>query len=278
MHQDKLPRGLVVVGVTDEPAELVDAYVQEFKPTYPIVIEQGGRSARALGVNGYPTAFLVDPKGTVVWTGHPAGLDEATLQSALKGARPPAVRLPAQLKPLERLIERGEHGKVWESARAMLAGGDLDAEAKQTAEELVAGIETAAQELFADAERRLAAREYFEAVQALEPLAKAYRGVHRWAEAEAKLAELQADPAIKKAIKGGEQLAKARELDRAKDYEKAWAIYRTVAREHAGSQPGDAAAARMREIDEQGLFGFDAACDVCRQQGRACAKHKKKPR
>ena len=105
-------RGLVVVGVTDEPDGLVSKYVTDNKVAYPIVIEKGFKSSRELKVAGFPSAFLVDTKGKVIWAGHPASLKESDIEEALKGARAPGVKLPAALKSLEPLLTKQDYAKA----------------------------------------------------------------------------------------------------------------------------------------------------------------------
>src|SRR5436190_16875642 len=90
-------RGLVVVGVTNEPEKLVEKYVADNKVEYPIFIEKSFHSFSALKFNGYPSAVLIDTKGAVVWTGNPGSIDEATIEKALAGAHAPRAPLPPSL-------------------------------------------------------------------------------------------------------------------------------------------------------------------------------------
>ena len=269
-------RGLVVVGVTNEPEKLVSKYVADNKVEYPIFIETSYKSSNALKVSGYPSAFLVDPKGTVVWAGHPSDLTDSEIEKALKGAKPPGIKLPAALKALEPLMTKKDFGKAWEAAKAMLAGS-LDADAKTAAEELVAGIESDAKALVESSSKHIEAKEYFEAQSELDQLGKQYAGVPGTESAAGKLQELQANAEIRKAIKAGEQLAKAGELESSSDFDKAYAGYKAVVSGYAGTQPATAAAARMQDLEQKGMLGFDKKCNACNEQKHACPKHKKKP-
>jgi thiol-disulfide isomerase/thioredoxin len=59
------PRGLVVVGVTDEEAETVRPYVTENKIPYPIPLDTGRDAWREYLVEGLPTTVIVDKTGVL---------------------------------------------------------------------------------------------------------------------------------------------------------------------------------------------------------------------
>lgn len=268
-------RGLVIVGVTDEPEKLVEKYIADNKVAYPIIIEKSFKSSRELGVDGFPSAVLVDPKGIVVWSGHPGSLSDADIEKALVGAKPPGFSLPAALKPLEKLLEKHEYGKARDAAKLLLAG-KLDDEATSAAQTIVVDIETEAKSLADGAAADIEAKEYFDANSKLERLRKEFPGVPGAETADAKWRELQADGEIRKAIKAGEQFAKGQELETALEYDKAYAMYRTTTRTAPGSRAAERALQRMGELEQKGMFGFAADCASCRDLGYACPKHKKK--
>src|SRR5262252_2746135 len=118
-------RGLVVVGVTNEPEKLVEKYVADNNVEYPIFIEKSFSSKAALKIAAYPHAVLVDPKGNVVWAGHPGNIDDATIEQALRGACHQWGPLPPALKAIEPLLAKKDFGKAFEQSKAML-GGNLD--------------------------------------------------------------------------------------------------------------------------------------------------------
>lgn len=74
-HRD---HGLVVVGITDEPKEVVDAYLIEMaeKVSYPIALDRAritfSRYFEGFGrEENLPTAYVVDGNGRVAWIGNP---------------------------------------------------------------------------------------------------------------------------------------------------------------------------------------------------------------
>jgi hypothetical protein len=267
-------RGLVVVGVTNEPEKLVEKYVADNNVEYPIFIEKSFKSASALKVNGYPHAVLVDPQGTVIWAGHPGSIDEATIEKAVATAHVRPTLTPA-LKPLEALLAKKDCGKAHETAKAML-GGNLDETSKTAAQALVDCLEAEAKDLAAAADQASGSKHFYEAQDALDRLVKQYAGVPGAEGAADKLKALQADASARPAIAAGAQLAKAAELEASKDYDKAYAAYKSICVNSPGTVPAADAAARMKDIESKGQLGFDKKCPDCNAQDKACGRHKKK--
>ena len=262
--------------MTNEDPKLVEKFISDNKIAYPIVIEKSGKSSNALKVTGIPHSFLVDTKGNIVWEGHPGSLPPAEIEKVLQGAHVPGVKLPAGLKSVEKTLEKGDYGKAYETVKGLMAG-KLDDESTKAGQELLDQIDGEAKELLASANKHVEAKEYFEANANLEKLTKQYPGVPGAEGADTKLKELQADAEAKKSIQAGELLVKADEAETAKDYDKAYAMYRSLTKTFPGTKPAEAAQGHMGEIEQKGLLGFDAKCRDCQKEGRACAKHHKKP-
>ena len=68
-------KGLVLLAVSYEDESKVKKYVKKEKVPY-IVGADGGSTRDKYGIQGYPTAFLIDPDGKVAWKGHPAVADK----------------------------------------------------------------------------------------------------------------------------------------------------------------------------------------------------------
>jgi len=85
-------KGVVIMGLTDEPKEKVEPFAKEIGMNYPV----GGEStsAGAYGVKGIPTAFILDTSGVVTWQGHPMdpGFEKALEEQLTK--TPPAAETP----------------------------------------------------------------------------------------------------------------------------------------------------------------------------------------
>ncbi len=75
--QRKYKDDLVVVGISDEEPSVVEAFVQTMgeKMDYTVAIDKDSQTyggyLEAFGLNGYPTAFVVDRQGRITWHSHP---------------------------------------------------------------------------------------------------------------------------------------------------------------------------------------------------------------
>lgn len=77
-------RGVVIVGLSNEPLETVKPFAGQMgdKMDYVVAVDDRNKTADAymgaFGVDGIPHAFVVDKSGAIAWHGHPmAGLDLA---------------------------------------------------------------------------------------------------------------------------------------------------------------------------------------------------------
>jgi hypothetical protein len=79
---------LTVLGVTgaDEDHGKTEAWVKELGVEYPYAYFKNDALSKATEHSAYPHAALIDPKGVVVWTGHPSGLTNGEVEKHLKGA------------------------------------------------------------------------------------------------------------------------------------------------------------------------------------------------
>lgn len=116
-HLDALQKkfaesGLVVVGITDEPAKVVKPYVKKMgkKMNYRIGLDQNRQTYRnymdAARQSSIPWAFVVDKRGTIVWQGHPMDsilepLVEALLEEEVEMEPPKIYGPPAVVSESE---------------------------------------------------------------------------------------------------------------------------------------------------------------------------------
>ena len=79
-------QGVVIVGVSNEDAETVQAFMQENEMNYVVAIDEDSATFDAYGVSSIPRAFVVDLNGQVAWEGHPgAAAFEATIARLVEG-------------------------------------------------------------------------------------------------------------------------------------------------------------------------------------------------
>lgn len=76
LHKKLADKGVTIIGLTNEkPDEKLEAFIKKMEMTY--IVGAGSTSGQEYGVQGIPSAFIVDAEGTILWRGHPmAGMDE----------------------------------------------------------------------------------------------------------------------------------------------------------------------------------------------------------
>jgi thiol-disulfide isomerase/thioredoxin len=76
-------KGLEIVGITDENEATVKKFQQQVPMDYNVAINTPQSVYKQFGIEGIPTAFLVDKGGKIVWTGHPMELTDVEIQGVL---------------------------------------------------------------------------------------------------------------------------------------------------------------------------------------------------
>ena len=84
IHAKFKDRGLLVVGVSDEPNAVIKKFQKEVPMDYAVATDTGGRLNKEMEVNSIPTAFLVNKSGEIVWEGHPDKLTDADIEKILE--------------------------------------------------------------------------------------------------------------------------------------------------------------------------------------------------
>jgi hypothetical protein len=110
-------KGLSIVGVTDEGKSKTEPWIEEHKAAYPYGYDKNGKLKRALKLTGYPTAWLVDATGTVVWKGHPGNLRASEIEKHLDGALSrPMWEWPDSFSPVAKALKKKQYAKALEAA------------------------------------------------------------------------------------------------------------------------------------------------------------------
>jgi thiol-disulfide isomerase/thioredoxin len=76
-------QGLEIVGITDENQATVRKFQEQIPMDYNVAINAPESIYEQFGIQGIPTAFLVNKEGKIVWTGHPLELTEEEIRSVL---------------------------------------------------------------------------------------------------------------------------------------------------------------------------------------------------
>jgi len=77
-------RGLMIVGVTDEPDAVIRKFQKDVPMDYAVATDTGGRLSNEMGIQGIPHAFLVNKSGEIVWDGHPMQLTGEDIEKILE--------------------------------------------------------------------------------------------------------------------------------------------------------------------------------------------------
>lgn len=115
-------KGFEILCVTAEPKAPTEKFVEDTKLKASVALLDNGENSRlmkAYNARGYPSSVLVDPKGTVVWAGHPSGLNGKIIEEHIKGARMGSggaglavdVELPKKWAAAAKSMGKGDIGK-----------------------------------------------------------------------------------------------------------------------------------------------------------------------
>jgi thiol-disulfide isomerase/thioredoxin len=83
LHDRLGPEGLQLVGITDEPAADIAAFVARKGIRYAVAAGGDKPLRSTLKIRALPYAALVDRKRRIIWRGQPDSLDEAMLREHL---------------------------------------------------------------------------------------------------------------------------------------------------------------------------------------------------
>lgn len=213
--------------------------------SYPVSVG-GGESYQTDG--GIPHGWLIGVDGKVIWQGHPGdGKLDQLITSELAKVRFPGLGRSdfdkALNKSLRAYLER-DLGAARREARRVAENEKASERARADAGWLVEKYGAIAREHLAAAEGELGARRYLEAQRTLSWLADTFAKDEEGAAAQAKLDELEKDPAVKKELEAMKRLKRLQAaLGKAKPAEKKAALEKfardeenagTLAAEEAG--------------------------------------------
>lgn len=83
LHKKYGPRGLQVIGVSQENSSTVERFMESVPMHYTVAQDVKGNLSDYFRIDAIPHAFLIDRQGNVKWSGHPAALDSGSIESLL---------------------------------------------------------------------------------------------------------------------------------------------------------------------------------------------------
>jgi len=246
-HKEFKDRGLVVIGVTDEPETKAKPYIERNKMLYPVAFGGGAKEYKTRGI---PHSWLVGPGGKIVWKGHPGGLNASIIEKHIEGARMgPKISLPPQLVKSAKYLKVGQFGKAYKDLDKQ-AGRAKDPAVEKAAREAMQKIaEFASVELSRVAQFKKE-HKYSAGLQALQRGAVSFKGMTIAKEFDKELKAWKKDKSIQAEMAGGAMLDEAKDLVKRGKYEKAAKIYAVLSKskKYAGSEAQKEAEIRLQEI------------------------------
>lgn len=244
-------RGFSVVGVTMDKVSEAEPWIAKTKASYAYGYDRAGDLHELFSIQktGIPFSVLVDPFGTIVWSGHPASLKEGVIERALEGASTrPTWTWPEETRSLAWPLARGELARADELARGL--SGPPGEFARARVDERLAAL--------ADQLERLVTREdYGDALAFGERVAGEAKGLPLAERLRTRVAELRADPAVQRALALGERLAELeRRADGVKDVEAGRVLRGEVER-----FVGECAGLRLEKRAQKLLAAIDRALE-----------------
>ena len=246
-HKEFKDRGLVVIGVTDEPESKAKPYIERNKMQYPVAFGGGAKEYKTRGI---PHSWLVGPGGKIVWKGHPGGLNASIIEKHIEGARMgPKISLPPQLVKSAKYLKVGQFGKAYKDLDKQ-AGRAKDPAVEKAAREAMQKIaEFASVELSRVAQFKKE-HKYSAGLQALQRGAVSFKGMTIAKEFDKELKAWKKDKSIQAEMAGSAMLDEAKDLVKRGKYEKAAKIYAVLSKskKFAGSEAQKEAEIRLQEI------------------------------
>lgn len=262
-------KGFAVVGVTHEPPDPTEKFMQQTGAKWMVAYVPKGKTFEEWGVSGIPAAFLVDPNGTVVWSGHPAGLRSKEVAKYVRGVRY-APDLSKAHAAIETLVRKGEYGEAYAEIREALDGAGSDEGVQKGLEATRKAIEDRAACSLGRGRECLDEGDAYGALKAFESLAREYEGLPAATEANDAASKIRGDATLAKEVEAGQGVYEGLDRIEKGSYREAWKAFAEVRASHAGTAAAKRAASLQDQMKEAGQYGFNPACRKCKRQGKAC--------
>jgi thioredoxin-like negative regulator of GroEL len=233
MQEEFGPKGLVVVGVTNEPESLVTKHIDKKKMNFPVAIVGGDDFDRAYGVRAFPSSFLIGPDGTVEWAGHPGNFPEDVLEKLLEKLDLPP-ELNGDYADIRENLAARKYGKAWKAVERDLAKNPEDAQLKAASEFLGKGVT----DRLAAAEAAIGEGQYGKARRLYDELLGPWSDVPGADAAKAALAELKKNKDAKNELAASDKLDDAIALFRKGELEKAAKSFAVIAKKYPETPSG----------------------------------------
>ncbi len=187
--------------MTGESEAKTKPWIEQHGVQYAYAYDKKTALSRKLGVRGIPQAFLVDPSGKIVWSGHPASLTDELVTEYTRGALPmPLWKWPKAVRPIAKLVLKRQLGKALLAAEKLVATQQKLSVYRDTVRSMV-------DRSLVTLEETRKAGNFLAARDLAKDLRKGLAGLPEAAKAAAILKEIQADKAAKVIMTAQKRLA-----------------------------------------------------------------------
>ena len=237
----------MVLALSSEDEGTVAPYVD--KHGLNIRVASGSNASGEYGVRGIPASALINPKGEVVWFGHPSSLSSSKVKAALKGAKKAgkggflSLNLQAEyggkLKKAAESAGDGDLGKALATVRGFLA--DEAFPEREQAEALEAEIATYVALLQSQADSFLENREVLTALSIYEALSDSLKGQAEADASKAAIEKIESDDGLQDELKAAELLVKANAESARRGKKKAAKKFESIVKKYPNTKAGEKA-------------------------------------
>jgi len=236
-------QGLVVVGVTNEtPRKMVVETVEKTKREIIIAIVKGDKTDQAYGVRGFPSSYLIDAGGHVVWSGHPASFEESMLKPLL--AQTISITpLPEAFKDINAWLTKRSYAKAYEAIGKALVKDPAQADLLKTKGEL----EGLVKRRMDDAKKAADDGDFGTAVDLYNEVSEQLEGLPGATDAKPAREAVEKNPAAKDELAAHQQLKKADALLAGGDSDKAIQAWKALVKKFPDTKAGKRASTALRQ-------------------------------
>ena len=263
IQKDWGPKGLEVIGIsTDETAEPVTKSVTDKGIAWPQIHDSSKALATEWAVVAVPTAFLINPKGVVLWRGHPEKIDEQ-IDKAFKTSPPVVVDAKlladatAALDKMEASIQASKHDEAMKLLANIPAASKEDCRVAYRLGEVEKQLTDYAARTLTEVDQLAKDKKFLEAGTRLLDIQRALGATPNGLAARKKLNEIMAMPGaraqletVQRARAADDELAAAKKMAADGRKEQAYAKFKQVASTFTDTSAGAEAKATVEQYEK----------------------------
>lgn len=259
LQEEYESKGLTILSVTGQGRDVVDGFVEELEPIYPIITQA---NSGAYSTGGVPQAYLIAADGTVAWEGHPGALGDDEIEALLKDVEKenrvsswsfflnkqlPAI--PAKLASARKDLDKKKFGSALKKVESTV--GKLEGEDKANGEKLQEWISVRGTEPLDKAANLVREGEVYAGYVIYEEIQTLFKGHDMAKQAKAAASALMKDKGNKLEIKAAEKLAEVKSEMRSerKPEDQLDCLKPLLSKKYAETKAGKAAAELAKKIE-----------------------------